>query len=299
MSPVDQGQPMAQQRSESPHVERFIPAPMQASQRRSRSPPIKRRRPEENHPPETIGSLKPERSGSSLGDRSFVEPEVGEEQRNVLPFTWEEDPWVVDSELTHQYVDSYFTDSGDGPYTIFPRTVFTRWLVKENSIVEEERLVVYAVLAVGASVSSQPHSDVHKTELVTIANKGWKMLSDRSSIYAALAEILLALCCSQSGDHKCASKHATSALNTVTGLKYNMEDECNKINTDLEGCFGLSKQGLVECRRRTFWSAYMLDVSVLEISSSWRASANGCTHPAILPLLWWSPTHAIKRRCLT
>jgi hypothetical protein len=83
------------------------------------------------------------------------------------------------------------------------------------------------------------------------------------SLQLVQSRLLVALLFFALGDTKIAWDYCGSALRAACALKFNTEAGINDLTEDQIPEYGLSKEALAECQRRTFWSVYIMDVSIL------------------------------------
>ena len=162
---------------------------------------------------------------------------------------------------TRRYLDSYFENFSAGPFNFLQRRPLIRWFEEQATISGPDRLLVYVLLALGASISGGSTSEAYGREFASIAFQGLESLAQETCVQLVQAQILMSQYCSHVGSSEHAWRLTGSACRSVLGLRIQSEEVCNQIGSK-SSLLGLSGPGLVECCRRTFWSAYILDVSV-------------------------------------
>lgn len=233
---------------------------------RERSPPHKKRRSQLPAISETerryyapiqeqAEDRSPERRPSD-----FTEDEDQREDSTVQ-YDWSVDPRQVNATLTAHFLDMFFIHVNAATHHLLPRQLFMQWLERNPETTEDDRMILYAMLALGALFSLQSDRKAYSDAFVRIASRGYQRDRKKCCIQLAQTRILLALHNLATGDLPSASDFVGSAIQAVVSLNLNVEEECTAISEPGLSAYGLTEDAMAECRRRTFWSAYILDVS--------------------------------------
>lgn len=180
---------------------------------------------------------------------------------DYLGFDWRKDPYSVDVPITDHYIELYFTHINGVTYPIFPRKPFLHWVRNEKKKSSDDHMLVYSILAVGSIFSPRPGRDEEGSQLAKMAQHAVEKNRGKYTLQLAQARILLALYCLSTGDLERAWDYCGLASRAAAGLKLNVESNVPEMNGYDTQVYGLSQHGLAECRRRTFWSIYLTEVS--------------------------------------
>ena len=172
-----------------------------------------------------------------------------------------EDPFEVDPEGTALFLDLFFAQSAREAHLLFPRHAFTRWAKTCDSKCQRECMVLYAVLAIG-SVFSNEYSSFARL-CVERATHAATNLYGRFSMALVQTRLLLASYNHLKGKDGLAWDFNGSALRAIGAMRLNTEEGCGEDLDEYARCyFSFTKEQLRECRRRTFWTAFLMDVRV-------------------------------------
>ncbi|KAH0840544.1 hypothetical protein FOPE_05705 [Fonsecaea pedrosoi] len=225
-------------------------------------PPAKRPRVSPSPRPRSQGQLSAS-SGTESVVGSISSPSV------VSDFSWDLDPYQLNRSLTWDYVNKYFEHVDGVTYHILPKELFRPWIRSHQTKSLADKMLLYAILAMGTVFASrQPQSKHHQDVFLEIVNKAIIKNGDMFSLQLIQTKLILGLFAFSQGQYNRASDHCGSALRTALGLRYNTEEGVSTIEGQDPLDLGLSQEMLVECRRRTFWAAYLLD----SFSRCWSAS---------------------------
>ncbi|KAF9885431.1 hypothetical protein FE257_012953 [Aspergillus nanangensis] len=172
---------------------------------------------------------------------------------------WNMDPYEADSELAIHYVESYFTYVNDRLYYLFPRRRFLLWLKSCHTKSLDDKMLLYTMMTLGSVFSDRPDRFIalkrySRTARYAVGHSQYKL-----SLQLAQSRIILSLWYYAIGAHVRSWDEVGAAVRTVTGLRYNVESG-GVIVEQPQACeYGLHPQALIECRRRTFWVAFLLD----------------------------------------
>ncbi|TKA81608.1 hypothetical protein B0A55_03564 [Friedmanniomyces simplex] len=154
--------------------------------------------------------------------------------------SWDEDPYAVDRDTTTHLLDLFFVHVNDVTYGLYPRNAFMRWVVSTPEKCQLERMVLYAMLAVG-SIFADDHYSGFARQCIQIA---------KDAVSAKVGAFNI-----PSG----------SAIRASTSSKLDLQREEKLRDPDkpppqhAEVPFGLDDEQFKECKRRTFWSCFLVD----------------------------------------
>jgi hypothetical protein len=203
---------------------------------------------------EASNALQHEASGSSPEPLPDHSPTV-----DVL--SWDLDPFEALPDMTEHYLDHYFTNINMTSYCMFPRNRFLEWVRTDRNKTQAEKMLLYAMLASGSIFSSKiakvRNSDRKFFEEIARGAMGKSV--GRFSLPMVQTRLILALLHHALGNAFRAWDYCGMAIRAACGMKLNVEKGLQDIAEDERTDFGFDRPTLIECRRRTFWSAYIMD----------------------------------------
>ncbi|OQO14099.1 hypothetical protein B0A48_00975 [Cryoendolithus antarcticus] len=182
-------------------------------------------------------------------------------------FDWKVDPYFIDPATTMRLLDLYFAHVNSATYSMFPQHAFLTWVTrarKEGEQCQNERMVLYAMLAMGSIFAGQ--------EVATLGDKCAQIASHAAAskigsfgLPLVQTRLILSLCNFAKGTDGLSWDLCGLAVSALTALRYNDEEGC-KVATTKDGelrpesyVYGFTKEQIAECRRRTFWSGFLMD----------------------------------------
>jgi hypothetical protein len=225
-------------------------------------------------------------------DRADILMQVSEQESNDALFRdWSSDPIEVDPEATFHYLDRYFAYVNDGIFQLLPKKPFLLWMKSCRTKSLDDKMLVYSMLALGSIFSDRPERVAAGRRLFTTAKYALDRSQHRFTLQLAQSRIILSLWYSAIGALTNAWDFIGAAARTVCGLRYNVEPD-GPVTSGHQLCeYGLNHRALIECRRRTFWAVFILDVGSLicphivelQLTESQRFSAFYSLSPVNLP----------------
>lgn len=173
-----------------------------------------------------------------------------------------EDPYQLEPEGTMLFLDLFFSQSAREARMLFPRRAFTRWVRNCNSKSQRECMVLYSVLALGSAFSNNQYSTFAKI-CIDRATQAAAGMYGRFSTALVQARLLLGAYNHLKGKDGLAWDYNGSALRVIGAMRLNTEEGCGEELDEYRRSFNFTREQLRECRRRTFWAGFLMDVSVL------------------------------------
>ncbi len=237
-----------------PNIARFAPL----------KPPMKKQRSKigEGHEIEPKAKIEypvPE-LGSERSSLAHAHVPANQSKKHFTQYDWARDPYDIDAETIKHYVDMYFVHINAATHRIFPRNAFMQWFMNAKLKSPDDLMVIYAMLALGTVFSLRSERKVEGSHFSSIARHAAEQRQADYSLQLAQSRILLSLYHFSCGDARLAWDFIGMGLRAAFGLKLNLEDGCQKVREDDMHGYGLTREAFIECRRRTFWSAYIIDV---------------------------------------
>lgn len=173
--------------------------------------------------------------------------------------SWYLDPYEVDPKTTIHYTECYFLHVNNGLYHMFPHGRFPLWLKSYTAKSADDKMLLYSMMALGCIFSNRPDRLVAMKKYAGIARFAINQSQHAFSLQLAQSYIIMSLWYYATGSLVRSWDSIGAAGRAVLGLRYNMESG-GVANENQKSDYGLHPQGLIECRRRTFWIAFVLDV---------------------------------------
>lgn len=209
----------------------------------------------------SVQSLDSDWSGSPNGD-GFDDPGRGSYQDHLV-LQWEQDPFDTDPSLTLHLLDLYFIHAGRATYGIFPRGPFITWVQTHHEKSQDLLMLLYSVLSMGSVFSSDPEKRAVGKKFAAVASYAAEKRFGKFSLQLCQTRLMLALYFFARGKSQEAWDFCGAGLRVISALKLNTEEGIKDL---AEGGpyfdYGFDRRTFVECCRRTFWSGFLMDVSV-------------------------------------
>lgn len=189
-----------------------------------------------------------------LADITDVDPD------DPMVREWATDPYEANPEAMSHYIEKYFTYVNDGFYYIFPKRNFLEWLRSCRTKSPDDKMLIYSMMAMGSVFSDRPDNILAGKRYSKTASYAVEKSQHALTLQLAQSRIILSLWYYSIGALVKAWDLIGAAVRTVCGLDYNIEAEGLTRDTSQTCEYGLQPQSLIECRRRTFWVAFILDV---------------------------------------
>jgi len=250
---------------------------------------VKRRRSDVSADSLRGADIERQRKDSKRVDlEDMIHPPSRELSEKLAPSSWDQDPYLYDPEATMRFVELFFAQSAREVSIMFPRGAFTRWVRQCRDKCQRECMVLYAVLALGSIFAENEFVSFAKI-CVDRASQAVSMIDGKFSLAIVQARLLVAGYNHLIGRDSTGWDLSGSALRIISAMRLNSEDGCGEdLDEFTRRYFSFSREQLKECRRRTFWTAFLVDVSpqrnfdhtpVLTLNSVIMASAEGCSVP--------------------
>ncbi|EEH40024.2 hypothetical protein PAAG_08887 [Paracoccidioides lutzii Pb01] len=170
---------------------------------------------------------------------------------------WETDPYQNHPESTMHYVDRYFKYVNGATYCIFPREPFIRWLRFCVNKSLDDKMLLYAMLAMGAIFGNGKEHRADAMRFARIAKHAVEKSQNSPTLHLAQTRIILGMWHFTIGASATASDFTGSAMRTICGLKLNVEHGASTSGSEWDEFF--QAETILECQRRTFWAAFLMD----------------------------------------
>ena len=171
-------------------------------------------------------------------------------------------PYKVNPATTQHYLELFFAQINLTVYCMFPREVFWHWLKESSNKTAADAMVIYAMLAVGSPFSKREARKFEGSMFAEIATAGVQLNFGKFTLQLVQARLLLSLYHFSIGDSQMCWDYCGSAVRAALGMKLNLEDGIADMLRDNITVYDLNRPAFAECCRRTFWAAYLMEVSI-------------------------------------
>lgn len=172
------------------------------------------------------------------------------------------DPYQVNPELTMSLIEAWFRHRGDGPHLIVPSDCFRNWIRTCEQKTEDDKMLLYALMALGSLFCRNPWHRATSAALANIAELAEAQRLGVFSLQLAQTRGALVLYHYAKGNRDRQHDYVAKAVMAVKALQYHDEAGVRKgLERRHSYEYGMSAIQLAECRRRTFWTIYLFDVS--------------------------------------
>jgi Fungal specific transcription factor domain len=122
------------------------------------------------------------------------------------------------------------------------------------------------MLAMGSIFAPPEENKANSKLFVKIARHAVDKNFGNFSLQLVQSRLLMGLLHFALGESTRAWDYCGSALRAACALNFNTEAGVDDLTDDQIPEYGLSRDALIECQRRTMWSAYIMDVSLKQSS---------------------------------
>lgn len=185
---------------------------------------------------------------------------MGEDRPNSRAL--EDDLPLADPDTVVYLLDLYFCYVNSATHCFFPRNAFMKWVRDRTDKLQDEQMVLSAMLAAGSLFANGGFAEVER-RCVKYATEAVAAKLGTHSLLLVQTKLLLGLYHFARGSHGLAWEYNGSAIRSCSSrdLRLNREDERFdlKQSNQVRAPFALTAAQLAECRRRTFWSCFLVD----------------------------------------
>lgn len=172
---------------------------------------------------------------------------------------WATNPYDTEEDLVRDLMRLYFIHKGiSGAHGILPEKPFMLWLTNrcfQKS--PDDLMLIYTMLALASVFSSDPAQMERGKEFAAISR--YACDQRRYSLQLVQSRLLLALYYYALNNVTDSWDFCGAAMRAATGMKLNLEIKESGAKQTGDLPYNLNQQGYAECRRRTFWTCFILD----------------------------------------
>ncbi|KAE9364586.1 hypothetical protein N431DRAFT_497059 [Stipitochalara longipes BDJ] len=176
---------------------------------------------------------------------------------NNLLREWQTNPYNTHPGLVADLISVFFKHVPETAYCMFPPEPFKSWVLSASEKSADDLMLIYTILALGTVFSLKSE---HRPLGVQYAAISRYACENRDfSIQLVQSRLLLSLYYFAINNPNDAWDFCGGALRAANGLRMNLEIEKSDDHFLKTFPYGLNRAGYAECRRRTFWSCYLMD----------------------------------------
>ncbi|KFX98434.1 hypothetical protein O988_04340 [Pseudogymnoascus sp. VKM F-3808] len=168
-----------------------------------------------------------------------------------------ENPFETNEALSFELLDNFFLNTSCTTYRFLPEPHFRTW-VADRSIKKspQDIMLLYGLLALATVFSSADGAKLRGEEFAAVCRSAAE--GSEFSLHLVQSRLLLSLYYVAINKYHESMDFCGSAIRVATWLGLNVElGESEKGSNST--IFNLDRAGYAECRRRTFWSCYIMD----------------------------------------
>ncbi|KAF2841325.1 hypothetical protein M501DRAFT_912327, partial [Patellaria atrata CBS 101060] len=176
-----------------------------------------------------------------------------------LALAWERDPYEADKELTLYLLETYFTHIESATYCMFPKKEFISWVKNCKNKSQDDRMLLYTILAMGSNFTFDKAKRAVGKQFAAIAHHAVLSRFAKYTLQLLQSRLMLGLYYFARGKSHDSFDLSGSALRSLSALNLNSEDGILELADDGPYEYDFDRAMSLECRRRTFWAAFLMD----------------------------------------
>ena len=207
-----------------------------------------------------------------MEDQEVPGPKYG----SLDPRAWNLDPYDTHSNATLRLMEAFFSQYLSMTNRIFPRSALERWVRQCRTKTEDELMLLHSLLALGSAFVR--NADDFGSICAERAGHAVAAKFGKFSLPLMQSRLLLATFHHAQGREALTWEYGGAMLRALNSENLNTEEGCAAPSAQSSRSFlDLNDEQLRECKRRTFWAAFVWDVSYIVISiflynaSPWRS----------------------------
>lgn len=192
---------------------------------------------------------------SDRADDSILSRRSVNVQNHQFGYATGMDPIVANEKLTKHYLQVFMDCVNIPTFEIFPRQRMLEWASLDNGKTLEDRLVVYAMMAMATLHSTDPNRIAHRALFKSIIYQHLEQLETNYTL--KVAHILFFTSFTEFADLQYQKGFGlfVRTVGCAAFLRLNIDHECSAG----EAVYGFSPSMSAECRRRTYWTVFVTD----------------------------------------
>ncbi|KAL1387132.1 hypothetical protein HDK64DRAFT_130751 [Phyllosticta capitalensis] len=167
------------------------------------------------------------------------------------------DPYEADPIFTEKLLDLFFSFVNSSTYAVFPRDPFMRWVKNRKPKSQDDRMLLYSVMALGNVFSSDPDWRFIEKQLLDIVHDALQRRVGKFTLQMCQSRMFVGLVHFARGRHMDSWDWCGTFLRALSALRLNLEESITQHDEEPE--YDFDQPVIEECRRRTFWSGFLVD----------------------------------------
>jgi hypothetical protein len=166
-------------------------------------------------------------------------------------------PYKVNAGRTSELLSNFFKHIPEVVSSMLPESAFKAWALSMSEKSLDDLMLIYALLASGSVFSHKPENKALGIQYAAISRHGCDVR--RYSLQLVQTRMILAVYYYSQNKPDDFWDFCGEGMRTAAFMKLNVE--IDKTDDALLATFpyGLNRHGFAECRRRTFWSCFLLE----------------------------------------
>lgn len=177
-------------------------------------------------------------------------------ESNSLGFAPDVDPVSVDSKLAKHYINAYLVHANTQTIDMFPSQHFTQWATGNQNKSLHDKVMLYALMALGSVYSDDQNRANHRAIFKTIVYQELDDLELQPCLELIHTILFLSIVEFADGRDQRADNVLNKSVGAVSALQMNVELPPDDKTT----AYGFSPSMYGECRRRTFFTLYCREI---------------------------------------
>jgi hypothetical protein len=166
-------------------------------------------------------------------------------------------PYISQPLLVTDLLSVFFLHVPETAHCMFPEAAFKSWVLSSSEKTLDDLMLIYTILALGTIFSPKTEHQSLGSHYAAISRHACD--TRHFSIQLVQSRFLLANYYFATNNPNDAWDLGGAALRAASGIKLNLEIEKSDDAYLKAFPYGLKRAGYAECRRRTFWSCYLMD----------------------------------------
>jgi hypothetical protein len=187
----------------------------------------------------------------------WIEPSTTTPIDHKLVRDWQVNPFCTHPALVTELIEVFFKNVPETAYCMFPEGPFKSWVLSSSEKTLDDLMLIYTMLALGTVFSST--SDYKALGIQYSSISRYACENRHFSIQLVQSRLMLALYYYATNNPNDSWDFCGAAIRAASGLNMNIELEKSEDAFLKTYPYGLNRNGYAECRRRTFWSCYLMD----------------------------------------
>lgn len=188
---------------------------------------------------------------------AWTDPSIPPPVEHSTLVEWQTNPYTTQPALVTELVDGFFKYVPETAHCILPEAPFRAWVLSDGQKSVDDLMLIYTVLALATIFSTKEEHKPLGLQFAAISR--YACDSRHFTLQLVQSRLLLSLYYFAVNRPNDAWDFCGSALRAASGLKLNLEIEQTDQALHYDIPYGLNMIGYAESRRRTFWSAYLID----------------------------------------